>query len=75
MAAPSTCVCAQPDELPDMTCGACHLRRLGDDLNHEQFADLVRGLWLTLVTPSHPEAKMRRRGGRMGPRALRRIGD
>lgn len=68
MASPSTCDCVRPDERPDMTCGRCGMRRLGDDLTPEQFADLVA----ELVGPrdGFPSGLVRVRG-RKRPRSVR----
>lgn len=59
------CGCLKPIELPDMKCGRCGCRRLGDDLTPEQMQDLI--LALTTVLADDERVFLRRVKGRLRP--------
>jgi len=56
-----------PIELPDGMCGACGLRRLGDDITDEQVAELADALVRFFREDFERLQILRRRHGRKRP--------
>jgi hypothetical protein len=64
----SICGCLKPVELADLRCGACGLRRLGDDLTPAQLHDLTEVLTAMFASLSERRVFLKRVRGRRRPR-------
>jgi hypothetical protein len=63
------CGCMKPVNLPDMMCGRCGLRRIGDDLTPEQLQVLTDTLSAALVAADGDRRVLLKRvKGRKRPR-------
>lgn len=69
--ASTICDCLAPVELADMSCGACGLRRLGDDLTSGQVHALAVALTAHFEGTADRPVFLRRVKGRKRPRDWR----